>query len=384
MILKTVAIRFIPEIYSIQIINYKDAFNMNKKILVTGGAGFIGSSVIKQIINTTDCDVINVDKLSYSGDLESLDSVKESKRYYFEKIDICDETNLKKIFEKHEPDVVMHLAAESHVDKSIKSPFEFIETNIIGTYVLLEQARLYWNKLNNNKKANFKFHHISTDEVYGDLNDKETLFSEESKYDPSSPYSASKASSDHLVRAWHRTYNLPTIVTSCSNNYGPYQFPEKLIPLTITNALNGIEIPIYGNGLQVRDWLYVDDHAEALVLVALNGNNGESYCIGGHNEIKNINVVKSICKALDMHRPSNFKKITKYEELISYVEDRSGHDRRYAINAKKIESELKWKPKENFDSGIKKTVEWYLNNQDWCKRVKNKSNQDFINRDSTS
>ena len=353
---------------------------MNKKILVTGGAGFIGSAVIRKIINTTDHSVINIDKLSYSGDLESLDSVKDSKRYFFEKADICDAKNLEKIFKNHQPDVVMHLAAESHVDKSIKSPIDFMETNIIGTYTLLEQSRMYWKKLKGNKKENFIFHHISTDEVYGDLGDKEALFSEKSRYDPSSPYSASKASSDHLVKAWHRTYNLPTIVSSCSNNYGPYQFPEKLIPLTITYALNGKKIPIYGNGLQIRDWLYVDDHADALILVALEGNRGESYCIGGHNEIKNINVVKTICNILDTIRPCNFGEISKYEELISFVEDRNGHDTRYAINAAKIENELAWKPKENFDSGIKKTIEWYLDNQNWCKRVLNK-NKDDLNGD---
>ena len=355
---------------------------MKKTIFVTGGAGFIGSAVIRKIINSTNHSVINIDKLSYSGDLESLDSVKDSKRYFFEKADICDSENLERIFKKYEPDVVMHLAAESHVDKSIVSPIDFIKTNIMGTYTLLEQSRLYWEKLNDNKKENFIFHHISTDEVYGDLGDKETLFSEKSKYDPSSPYSASKASSDHLVKAWQRTYNLPTIVTSCSNNYGPYQFPEKLIPLTITNALNGMKIPVYGDGLQIRDWLYVEDHADALILVALKGKKGESYCIGGHNEIKNINVIKTICSFLDELRPSKLREISKYEELISYVEDRSGHDTRYAINAAKIEKDLKWKPKENFDSGIKKTIKWYIDNQKWCKRVLNKNNLE-LNGDSS-
>ena len=350
-------------------------------ILVTGGAGFIGSAVIRHIINDTEHSVVNVDKLTYAGNLESLAQVSNSTRYTFELVDICDSQELQRIFNKYEPDVVMHLAAESHVDRSIDGPGEFIQTNIVGTYNLLEEARVYWSRLEVNKKQDFRFHHISTDEVYGDLPypdgvseaEKSTLpmFTEETAYEPSSPYSASKAGSDHLVRAWNRTFGLPTIVTNCSNNYGPYHFPEKLIPLVILNALEGKELPIYGKGNQIRDWLYVEDHARALVLVATQGLVGETYNIGGHNEKQNIDVVKTICTILDEMKP----KMIKYEQQIAYVIDRPGHDMRYAIDASKIQKELGWVPKETFESGIRKTVQWYLDNQAWCHNVQDGSYQ---------
>lgn len=353
------------------------------KILVTGGAGFIGSAVIRHIINNTSDEVINVDKLTYAGNLESLDSIVNSSRYHFEKIDICSQTAIEELFNKYQPDVVMHLAAESHVDRSIDGPAEFIQTNVIGTFTLLETARKYWNGLPPSKKEAFRFHHISTDEVYGDLNGPEDLFTEDTSYAPSSPYSASKASSDHLVRAWQRTFGLPTIITNCSNNYGPYHFPEKLIPLVILNALEGKALPVYGNGQQVRDWLYVEDHARALYLVATQGEIGETYNIGGHNEKANIDVVKNICQLLEELLPSysnadfiarngeleSETRPTKYEDLITYVKDRPGHDVRYAIDASKIERELGWKPQETFESGIRKTVEWYLNNKTWWNHV---------------
>ena len=293
-----------------------------------------------------------------------------SRRYEFVRGDVCDRTLLGNIFARFKPDIVMHLAAESHVDRSIDGPGEFIQTNIVGTYALLEEARNYWFSLNDKKKQNFRFHHVSTDEVYGDLEVDEGLFTEETSYAPSSPYSASKASSDHLVRAWHRTYKLPILITNCSNNYGPYQFPEKLIPLIILNALEGKDLPIYGNGKQIRDWLYVDDHARALLHAALNGEVGETYNIGGHNEMKNIDVVKTVCSILDELSPSKIDDIDKYEQLIVYVTDRAGHDIRYAIDATKIANELSWTPDETFASGIRKTVEWYLENSIWCERVK--------------
>jgi len=350
----------------------------NKLILVTGGAGFIGSAVIRQLINHTSYKVVNVDKLTYAGNLESLLSVANNERYYFEQVDICDANSLKKVFATYQPDIVMHLAAESHVDRSIDGPSEFIQTNIVGTYTLLEQARQYWNTLTTEKKLNFRFHHISTDEVYGDLahpdeddNAKDSLFTETTSYEPSSPYSASKASSDHLVRAWQRTYDFPTIITNCSNNYGAYHFPEKLIPLVILNALEGKELPIYGKGNQIRDWLFVEDHARALILVATQGKIGETYNIGGHNEKQNIEVVKIICNILDEIRP----KSTKYAEQITYVKDRPGHDMRYAIDATKIQQKLGWTPQETFETGIKKTVQWYLDNQQWCKNVQDGSYQ---------
>ena len=345
------------------------------KFLITGGAGFIGSAVIRNIINNTSDSVLNLDKLTYAGNLESLADVSGSRRYEFVRGDVCDRAILGNIFARFKPDIVMHLAAESHVDRSIDGPGEFIQTNIVGTYALLEEARNYWFSLNDKKKQNFRFHHVSTDEVYGDLQVDEGLFTEETSYAPSSPYSASKASSDHLVRAWHRTYKLPILITNCSNNYGPYQFPEKLIPLIILNALEGKDLPIYGNGKQIRDWLYVDDHARALLHAALNGEVGETYNIGGHNEMKNIDVVKTVCSILDELSPSKIDDIDKYEQLIVYVTDRAGHDIRYAIDATKIANELSWTPDETFATGIRKTVEWYLENSVWCNRVKDGSYQ---------
>lgn len=340
-----------------------------KKILVTGGAGFIGSAVVRHIIENTPDSVVNVDKLTYAGNLESLESVENNSRYTFEQVDICDAKALARVFEQHKPDAVMHLAAESHVDRSIDGPAAFIETNIVGTYTLLEAVRTYWNTLSNEGKTAFRFHHISTDEVYGDLEGTDDLFTETTPYAPSSPYSASKASSDHLVRAWLRTYGLPTIVTNCSNNYGPFHFPEKLIPLMILNALDGKPLPVYGNGQQIRDWLFVEDHARALYKVVTEGKVGETYNIGGHNEKANIDVVRTICQLLEELVPNKPKGVVKYEDLITYVKDRPGHDVRYAIDAAKIGRELGWKPQETFESGIRKTVEWYLNNKKWWTRV---------------
>ncbi|KJY86171.1 dTDP-glucose 4,6-dehydratase [Vibrio neptunius] len=339
------------------------------KILVTGGAGFIGSAVIRHIIQNTQDEVVNVDKLTYAGNLESLDKVVDSKRYSFEQVDICDASEMKRIFEKHQPNAIMHLAAESHVDRSIDGPAAFIETNIMGTYTLLEAARTYWGQLDDQGQSKFRFHHISTDEVYGDLEGTTELFTEETPYEPSSPYSASKASSDHLVRAWQRTYGLPTLVTNCSNNYGPYHFPEKLIPLMILNALEGKPLPVYGDGKQIRDWLFVEDHARALYLVVKEGKVGATYNIGGHNEKTNIEVVKTICNLLEELVPNKPEGIAHYQDLITHVMDRPGHDVRYAIDASKIENELGWKPEETFESGIRKTVSWYLNNKVWWRRV---------------
>lgn len=339
------------------------------KILVTGGAGFIGSAVIRHIINNTQDSVINVDKLTYAGNLESLVEVENNERYAFEQVDICDRVELERVFAEHQPDAVMHLAAESHVDRSIDGPAAFIETNIVGTYTILEATRAYWNQLDESHKTAFRFHHISTDEVYGDLEGTDDLFTETTSYEPSSPYSASKASSDHLVRAWLRTYGLPTIVTNCSNNYGPYHFPEKLIPLIILNALDGKSLPVYGDGMQIRDWLYVEDHASALYTVVTQGEIGETYNIGGHNEKANIEVVKTICSLLEELVPNKPQGVTQYQDLITYVTDRPGHDVRYAIDASKIARELGWKPAETFESGIRKTVEWYLANQKWWSRV---------------
>ena len=339
------------------------------KILVTGGAGFIGSAVVRHIINNTQDSVVNVDKLTYAGNLESLVDVESNDRYAFEQVDICDRAELDRVFAEHQPDAVMHLAAESHVDRSIDGPAAFIETNIVGTYTILEATRAYWNQLDVTRKSAFRFHHISTDEVYGDLEGTDDLFTETTSYEPSSPYSASKASSDHLVRAWLRTYCLPTIVTNCSNNYGPYHFPEKLIPLIILNALDGKALPVYGNGMQIRDWLYVEDHASALYTVVTKGEIGETYNIGGHNEKANIEVVKTICELLEELVPNKPQGVTEYQNLITYVTDRPGHDVRYAIDASKIARELGWKPAETFESGIRKTVEWYLANQKWWSRV---------------
>ncbi|MDE1515552.1 dTDP-glucose 4,6-dehydratase [Vibrio sp. dsl-7] len=339
------------------------------KLLVTGGAGFIGSAVVRHIIQKTQDSVVNVDKLTYAGNLESLTSIAGNNRYIFENADICDKAEMERIFSLHQPDAVMHLAAESHVDRSIDGPAEFIKTNIFGTYTLLEATRSYWNKLDGDKKSEFRFHHISTDEVYGDLEGTDELFTEKTPYEPSSPYSASKASSDHLVRAWLRTYGLPTIVTNCSNNYGPYHFPEKLIPLVILNALDGKALPVYGDGMQIRDWLFVEDHARALYKVVTEGKIGQTYNIGGHNEKANIEVVKNICSLLEELVPNKPEGVDYYQDLITYVKDRPGHDVRYAIDASKIEHELGWKPQETFESGIRKTVEWYLNNKMWWSRV---------------
>ncbi|KGQ63381.1 dTDP-glucose 4,6-dehydratase [Gallibacterium anatis] len=339
------------------------------KIFITGGAGFIGSAVIRYIINNTQNSVINVDKLTYAGNLESLIEVSKSKRYFFEQVDICDSAALDRIFSHYEPDAVMHLAAESHVDRSIDGPAAFIKTNIVGTYTLLEAARKYWSQLNENQKQQFRFHHISTDEVYGDLQGEEKLFTETTAYAPSSPYSASKASSDHLVRAWHRTFGLPIIVTNCSNNYGPYQHSEKLIPLVILNALSGKKLPIYGNGMQIRDWLFVEDHARALYKVVTEGKVGETYNIGGHCEKANIDVVKMICELLEKLAPNKPDGVKNYADLITFVTDRPGHDFRYAIDSSKIQKELGWHPQETFESGLRKTVEWYLANRDWCTTI---------------
>ncbi len=360
------------------------------KILVTGGAGFIGSAVIRHIIRHTADAVVNVDKLTYAGNLDSLIEVSDSDRYGFEQVDICDRKELARIFKTHQPDAVMHLAAESHVDRSIDGPTAFIQTNIVGTYTLLEVARDYWRQLPAARKDAFRFHHISTDEVYGDLDGPEDLFTEQTPYAPSSPYSASKAGSDHLVRAWYRTYGLPTVITNCSNNYGPYHFPEKLIPLMILNALEGKPLPVYGRGNQVRDWLYVEDHARALRLVLSQGRVGETYNIGGHNEKRNIEVVHTLCELLEELAPQNRYSRTPssspsapvgggsqegFCRLITYVQDRPGHDQRYAIDAGKIQRELGWKPRETFESGLRKTVRWYLDNPDWCRRVQDGSYQ---------
>ena len=339
------------------------------KIIITGGAGFIGSALARYIINEKNDEILIVDKLTYAGNLESLTPIAENPRYNFCQADICDKQKMDEVIGEFQPDLIMHLAAESHVDRSIDGPSAFIETNIVGTYTLLEAARGYWSQLSDDKKAAFRFHHISTDEVYGDLNNTDDLFTETTPYAPSSPYSASKASSDHLVRAWLRTYGFPTIVTNCSNNYGPYHFPEKLIPLTILNAVAGKPLPVYGDGGQIRDWLFVEDHARALYKVVTEGEIGETYNIGGHNERKNIEVVRTICQLLDeviTNKPNN---IEKFEDLITFVKDRPGHDLRYAIDASKIARELGWKPEETFESGIKKTVLWYLNNEKWWRRV---------------
>ncbi len=372
------------------------------KLLITGGAGFIGSAVIRYMIKNTQDQVVNLDKLTYAGNLNSLAEVSDSQRYFFEQVDICNRVEVDRVLAQHQPDAIMHLAAESHVDRSIDGPAEFIETNIVGTYTLLEASRQYWHAMELGKKANFRFHHISTDEVYGDLphpNDESGLgesspsplkgkgqgrsdvsergevsfpmFTEQTPYAPSSPYSASKASSDHLARAWQRTYGLPTVVTNCSNNYGPYHFPEKLIPLMILNALEGRPLPVYGKGDQIRDWLYVEDHARALYKVVTEGKPGETYNIGGHNEKQNIDVVNILCDILQELRPQQ----ASYRDLITTVKDRPGHDRRYAIDASKIQKELGWVPEETFETGIRKTVQWYLDNLDWCQRVQDGSYQ---------
>ena len=345
------------------------------KILITGGAGFIGSALIRHLMNDTQHSVLNVDNLTYAGNLESLISVAENPRYAFAQIDICDGEKIRELFADYQPDAVMHLAAESHVDRSIDKPAAFIETNIVGTYTLLEVARQYWSNLESTKKIAFRFHHISTDEVFGDLHGTDDLFTETTSYAPSSPYSASKASSDHLVRAWHRTYGLPIIVTNCSNNYGHFQFPEKLIPVVILNALEGKPLPVYGNGQQIRDWLYVDDHARALLTVIEKGTIGETYNIGGHNEKANLTVVQTLCEILDDLKPNKPNDIKNYADLITYVTDRPGHDLRYAIDASKIERELGWTPQETFETGLRKTVQWYLDNLAWCQHIQDGSYQ---------
>ncbi|MDQ1212802.1 dTDP-glucose 4,6-dehydratase [Pantoea anthophila] len=341
-----------------------------RRFLITGGAGFIGSALVRFLIAETDHQVVVVDKLSYAGNLASLASVADSPRFHFEQVDICDRPALDQVFARHQPDCVMHLAAESHVDRSIDGPVAFIETNIVGTWHLLEAARFYWQKLDDVRKNAFLFHHISTDEVFGDLHDSQAYFTETTPYAPSSPYAASKASSDHLVRAWLRTYGLPTLVTNCSNNYGPCHFPEKLIPLTIINALAGKPLPVYGNGQQIRDWLYVEDHARALYQVVSHGKPGETYNIGGHNERRNIEVVETICRLLEElaaeRKPAG---LAYFRDLITYVTDRPGHDLRYAIDASKIAHELGWKPQETFESGMRKTVAWYLANSSWWQAI---------------
>lgn len=347
---------------------------MSKTIFVTGGAGFIGSALVRFLINETAHTVINFDKLTYAGNLESLRSIEDNERYHFVQGDICDRAKVSTVFNQYQPDFIMHLAAESHVDRSIDGPGEFIQTNVVGTYELLEAARSYYNDLADDKKASFRFHHISTDEVYGDLGET-GLFTEETSYEPSSPYSASKAASDHLVRAWHRTYDFPVVLTNCSNNYGPYHFPEKLIPLIILNALEGKQLPVYGDGKQVRDWLFVEDHARALYKVVSEGKLGETYNIGGFNEKQNIEVVTTICNHLNNlieDKPAN---LSDFNDLITFVADRPGHDVRYAIDATKINKELGWHPEETFETGILKTIQWYLDNQEWCKNVQDGSYQ---------
>lgn len=350
------------------------------KLLITGGAGFIGSAVIRHIIKNKQDHVLNIDKLTYAGNLESLNSIDTNARYQFIQADICDADHLKQIFAQYQPDVVMHLAAESHVDRSISGPAAFIETNIVGTYQLLEVARQYWAGLDQQCQQSFRFHHISTDEVYGDLEGTTDLFTEQTPYSPSSPYSASKASSDHLVRAWHRTYGLPVLITNCSNNYGPYHFPEKLIPLIILNALEGKPLPVYGKGNQIRDWLYVEDHARALYSVVTQGQIGETYNIGGHNEKQNIEVVHAICELLEELAPNKPQGVAQYKDLIHFVQDRPGHDVRYAIDASKIQQDLNWTPEETFESGLRKTVQWYLDNSAWVQHVKSGEYQNWISQ----
>lgn len=344
--------------------------NTAQTIFVTGGAGFIGSAVIRHLLHNTAHHVINIDKLTYAGNLDSLDQAASAPRYRLEQVDICNHAALERIFTEQQPDLVMHLAAESHVDRSIDGPAAFVQTNVVGTFTLLEASRAYWSQLSADRKRTFRFHHISTDEVYGDLHGTDDLFTETTPYAPSSPYSASKASSDHLVRAWQRTYGLPTLITNCSNNYGPYHFPEKLIPHMILNALAGKPLPVYGDGQQIRDWLYVEDHARALVEVVTRGVVGETYNIGGHNEQKNLQVVHTICDLLEElatnRKPDGVK---HYRDLITFVKDRPGHDARYAIDASKIERDLGWRPQETFASGMRKTVQWYLDNEAWWQRV---------------
>lgn len=339
------------------------------KILITGGAGFIGSAVIRFMINQTDFKIVNVDKLTYAGNVHSLPAISDSVRYTHEKVDICDLKSLARLFEKHKPTCVLHLAAESHVDRSITGPIEFVNTNIVGTFNLLSSATSYFKSLSKQQKSLFRFHHVSTDEVYGDLGHSHKLFTETTPYSPSSPYAATKAASDHLVRAWWRTYNLPVLITNCSNNYGPFQFPEKLIPNVILNAIQGGQISLYGNGLQTRDWLFVEDHAQALIKVLTEGEVGQTFNIGGHNEKTNLEVVEMICEILDGSACTKPNAIHSFKDLITFVEDRPGHDFRYAVDASKIKSELGWVPKESFETGLQKTVHWYLKNHEWLSGV---------------
>ena len=339
---------------------------MSKTVFITGGAGFIGSALVRYLINETDVNVVNIDKLTYAGSLHSLGGADASDRHHFHQEDIVDSETMRALINQYQPDYIMHLAAESHVDRSIDGPGAFIQTNIVGTYNLLEVARDYYESLSGDKKEAFKFHHISTDEVYGSLGET-GLFTETTRYKPNSPYSASKASSDHLVRAWNKTYKLPVVISNCSNNYGPFQFPEKLIPLVINKAVSGEPLPIYGKGDNIRDWLFVDDHVKALWKIVTEGDDGQVYNVGGHNEKMNIEVVKTICSILDDIRPRSDGKA--YEEQITFVTDRPGHDQRYAIDAQKIDRELGWTPEETFESGIRKTVQWYLDNQDWIALV---------------
>ena len=339
-----------------------------RRVVVTGGAGFIGSAVIRRLLNSNNAEVLNLDKLTYAGNLASLAEWERHPRYHFRHGDICDRTVVDAVFAEFDPDAILHLAAESHVDRSIDSPGDFIQTNFVGTYVLLEGARKHWISLPEKRRQSFRFQHISTDEVYGDIAGG-GYFSESSRYDPSSPYSASKAGSDHLVRAWGRTFNLPVVVTNCSNNYGPYQFPEKLIPLMILNAIEGKPLPVYGDGSNIRDWLYVDDHADALVTVLEKGQNGQTYLVGGKNERTNLEIVKALCRILDEEQPDKPRGVDRYSDLIEFVQDRPGHDLRYAIDASKLERELGWKAKESMESGLRKTVQWYLNNESWWKAV---------------
>ncbi|NUU35660.1 dTDP-glucose 4,6-dehydratase [Pseudomonas sp. C2B4] len=345
------------------------------RILITGGAGFIGSALIRHMTSHTQNEILNLDKLTYAGNLESLAMVEQHERYSFLQADITDSQSVSQALAEFQPDAIMHLAAESHVDRSIDGPAAFIQTNIVGTYVLLEATRAYWSALSEDRKQAFRFHHISTDEVYGDLHGVDDLFTETTPYAPSSPYSASKAASDHLVRAWQRTYGLPVLITNCSNNYGPFHFPEKLIPLVILNALEGKPLPVYGDGLQVRDWLFVEDHARALLKVVSEGEVGETYNIGGHNEQRNIDVVRAICALLEELAPNKPAGLAHYEDLITFVKDRPGHDQRYAIDASKIQRELGWIPQETFASGLRKTVQWYLENLEWCRHVQDGSYQ---------
>lgn len=345
---------------------------MNKTILVTGGAGFIGSALVRHLIRNTPHNVVNIDCLTYAGNLDSVAPVANDPRYRFEQVDIRDAAGVQAVFEKHRPDGIIHLAAESHVDRSIDGPRVFIDTNVMGTYTLLEAARRHWNGLPAERKQPFRFHHVSTDEVYGTLGET-GYFTEETPYQPNSPYSASKAASDHLVRAWHHTYGLPVVTTNCSNNYGPYHFPEKLVPLMILNALEGKPLPVYGNGQQIRDWLYVKDHARALALVFEEGRVGEEYNIGGHNERKNLDVVHTLCALLEELAPTKPAGLARYTDLITYVQDRPGHDLRYAIDAGKIQRELDWTPRETFETGLRKTVQWYLDNESWWGRVRDGS-----------